>query len=140
MHSVEATPPAPDGGPDDAIVERARAGDGAAFELLMRRHNRRLYRTARSMLRDAAEAEDALQEAYLAAYRALPAFRGDSALATWLTRIVSNECLSRIRRRTRPQVERDIPPRSIVGDAEPAARNDDLRGAACSVVHRGGKF
>jgi RNA polymerase sigma-70 factor (ECF subfamily) len=64
----------------------------------MRRYNRRLYRVARSILRDDAEAEDALQEAYLQAYRALPDFRGESSLATWLTRIVMNAALMRRRR------------------------------------------
>jgi RNA polymerase sigma-70 factor (ECF subfamily) len=64
----------------------------------MRRYNRRLYRVARSVLRDDAEAEDALQDAYLQAYRALPAFRGESALGTWLTRIVVNAALMRQRK------------------------------------------
>lgn len=87
---------------DDAgLVERVRAGDQLAFEALMRRHNRRLYRVARSMLRDGAEAEDALQEAYLSAFRAVADFRADASLATWLTRIVVNECTSRLRRQLR---------------------------------------
>jgi RNA polymerase sigma-70 factor (ECF subfamily) len=86
---------------DAALVGRIRAGDSAAFELLMRRHNRRLYRAARSLLRDAAEAEDAVQEAYLSAYRSLGGFRGDASMATWLTRIVVNECMGRLRRAAR---------------------------------------
>ena len=72
----------------------------AACEL-MRKHNRRLYRVARSLLRDDAEAEDALQEAYISAYRALGDFRGEAQLATWLTRIVVNECMTRLRRSAR---------------------------------------
>lgn len=88
--------------PDDAeLVRRVVGGDTAAFELLMRRHNRRLYRIARALLRDAAEAEDALQEAYLSAFRALPAFRAEAAVATWLGRIVVNECMDRLRRNAR---------------------------------------
>ena len=67
----------------------------------MRKHNRRLYRVARSLLRDDAEAEDALQEAYICAYRALGDFRGEAQLATWLTRIVVNECMTRLRRSAR---------------------------------------
>ena len=67
----------------------------------MRKHNRRLYRVARSLLRDDAEAEDALQEAYISAYRALGDFRGEAQLATWLTRIVVNECMTRLRRSAR---------------------------------------
>jgi len=86
---------------DWSLVQRVRGGDGAAFELLMRRHNRRLYRVARAMLRDAAEAEDAVQEAYFAAYQRIDTFRGDAALATWLSRLVSNECLTRLRRQAR---------------------------------------
>jgi RNA polymerase sigma-70 factor, ECF subfamily len=76
-------------------------GDSASFEALMRKHNRRLYRVARSLLRDDAEAEDALQESYLCAYRALGDFRGEAQLATWLTRIVVNECMTRLRRSAR---------------------------------------
>ena len=86
---------------DAELLEGLRAGDPAAFEVLMRRHNRRLYRVARALLRDAAEAEDAVQEAYLAAFRAAARFRGESSLATWLTRIVTNECMGRLRRHAR---------------------------------------
>jgi RNA polymerase sigma-70 factor (ECF subfamily) len=83
---------------DSTLLARILAGDNRAFSELMRKYNRRLYRVARSILRDDAEAEDALQDAYLQAYRALPAFRGDSALATWLTRIVMNAALARHRK------------------------------------------
>lgn len=87
---------------DDAVLlARIRTGEAAAFEALMRRYNRRLYRVARSLLRDAAEAEDALQEGYLSAFRSLAAFRGEASLATWLTRIVVNECMGRLRRQAR---------------------------------------
>jgi RNA polymerase sigma-70 factor, ECF subfamily len=87
---------------DDAeLVRRVQAGDVAAFELVMRRNNRRLFRVSRSLLRDAAEAEDALQEAYLSAYQAMPRFRAEASLATWLTRLVVNECMTRLRRQLR---------------------------------------
>lgn len=87
--------------PEDAgeLVALAAAGDARAFEAIMRRHNRLLFRTARSVLRDDAEAEDAVQEAYLKAWRALPGFRAESRLSTWLVRIVMNQALSRLRRR-----------------------------------------
>ena len=88
---------------DLAIARRIAAGDRAAFIELMRRHNRRLYRLARATLRDDAEAEDALQEAYLAAYRSIAQFRGDANLATWLSRMVLNECLGRLRKSARRQ-------------------------------------
>lgn len=95
MHAAAPNPASLD---DDALLRRIRAGDRDSFSLLMRRYNRRLYRVARSVLRDDAEAEDALQDAYLQAYRALPTFRGDSALGTWLTRIVVNAALMRQRK------------------------------------------
>lgn len=83
---------------DPELVERIRAGDMRAMAVLMRRHNRMLYRTARAILRDDAEAEDAVQEAYLHAYRSLASFRGESKLSTWLVRIAANEALMRRRR------------------------------------------
>ena len=86
---------------DVALSRRVIAGDVAAFELLMRRYNQRLYRLARSMLRDDAEAEDALQDAYLSAYESMASFRGEASLATWLSRVVSNQCLQRMRRSAR---------------------------------------
>jgi RNA polymerase sigma-70 factor (ECF subfamily) len=98
---MQAAAPNPSSLDDDALLRRIRAGDRDAFADLMRRYNRRLYRVARSVLRDDAEAEDALQDAYLQAYRALPAFRGDSALGTWLTRIVVNAALMRQRKTVR---------------------------------------
>ena len=94
-----------DSGEDDhTLVARIVAGDAAAFEIVMRRHNGALFRTARAILRDDAEAEDALQEAYLAAYRNLGMFRGDARLSTWLTRIVINQALGRLRARRRGNV------------------------------------
>lgn len=89
------------GAPDTHLAARAGRGDTAAFEVLMRRHNRTLFRTARAILRDDAEAEDALQEAYLQAYRALPGFRAEARFSTWMVRIVANEALMRLRKETR---------------------------------------
>jgi RNA polymerase sigma-70 factor (ECF subfamily) len=86
---------------DASLVRRIVDGDLAAFESMMRRHNRRLFRLARATLRDEAEAEDALQEAYLLAYRHIGQFRGEAALGTWLSRLVLNECLGRRRRTAR---------------------------------------
>jgi RNA polymerase sigma-70 factor (ECF subfamily) len=86
---------------DIELAHRAGRGDHQAFELVMRRHNRALYRAARSILRDDAEAEEAVQEGYIRAYQALGAFRGESSLATWLTRIVINKSLERLRKRNR---------------------------------------
>ncbi|HEY2435099.1 MAG TPA: RNA polymerase sigma factor [Vicinamibacterales bacterium] len=77
------------------------AASAAEFERLMRQHNQRLFRVARSILRDDADAEDALQDAYVQAYRKLGDFRGDAELSTWLTRIVINQALMRVRSRSR---------------------------------------
>lgn len=71
------------------------------LEALMRRHNRTLFRTARAILRDDAEAEEAVQDAYLKAFRAMGEFRGDARISTWLVRIVANEALMRRRKLAR---------------------------------------
>ena len=97
-HKLESTAES-----DNALVARIIAGDHAAFEAVMRRYNRRLYRLARATLRDDAEAEDALQEAYLHGYRCLAQYRHECALATWLSRLVLNECFARLRRTSRRQ-------------------------------------
>ncbi len=86
---------------DAELARRIGARDARAFETLMRTHNRLLYRLARSILKDDAEAEDAVQEAYLAAYRNIGAFRGGAKLSTWLARIVINEAYGRLRRQKR---------------------------------------
>ena len=85
--------------PNIDLAALAASGDERAFECIMHRHNQLLFRTARSILKSDPEAEDALQEAYLRAWRALATFRADSKLSTWLVRIVINEALGRLRRR-----------------------------------------
>lgn len=82
---------------DAELVGHVIAGDHNAFRTLMQRHNQVLYRTARSILKNDADAEDAVQEAWLHAYRALHEFRSESRLSTWLVRIVVNEALGRLR-------------------------------------------
>jgi RNA polymerase sigma-70 factor (ECF subfamily) len=86
---------------DEDLAGRAQAGDRTAFELLMRRNNRRVYRTIRSVLRDGAEVEDAMQEAYVSAFTHLDQFHGAARWSTWLCRIAYNEALARVRRRKR---------------------------------------
>lgn len=83
---------------DAALVETVRRGDREAFRHIMRRSNQRLFRVARGVVNDDAEAEDVVQEAYAHAFEKLPTFRGDAALLTWLTRIVLNEAHGRLRR------------------------------------------
>jgi RNA polymerase sigma-70 factor (ECF subfamily) len=89
---------------DAALVELARVRDEAAIRTLTKRYNRRLFRTARSILRDDVEAEDVVQESWMRALTALEGFRGEAAFSTWLTRIAINEALGR-RRRVRPTVD-----------------------------------
>ena len=98
---MSRTDPLPRPDADAALARRIAGGDRGAFEPLMRRHNQLLYRVARSILRDDAEAEDAVQEAWLSAFRNFDKFRGDSALATWLARIAINESYARLRARKR---------------------------------------
>ncbi len=98
---AELAPPPPSPPDDRSLALRIGTGDPSAFELLMRRYNRRLYRLARTYLRDDSEAKDALQEAYLCAYRSIAQFRGEAALSTWLSRLVLNECNARLRRSSR---------------------------------------
>jgi RNA polymerase sigma factor (sigma-70 family) len=99
--NADLKPPLCPGEDDLTLAQRAAAGDRHVFELLMRRYNRRLYRLARAYLHDDAEAKDALQDAYLSAYRSIGQFHGDAALATWFSRLVLNACAARKRRSTR---------------------------------------
>ena len=101
---------------DAELIRRVLRKDEAAARALMQRYNRRLYRVARGVVRDDGEAEDVLQEAYLHAFSALADFRGESSLSTWLTRIVLNEALQRLRRRT------DVPVSDIGKDARATRR------------------
>jgi RNA polymerase sigma-70 factor (ECF subfamily) len=86
---------------DEAVVQQVLAGETALYEILMRRYNQRLYRMARAILRNDAEAEDVMQDAYVRAYQHLRQFAGKSSFATWLTRIAIHEALARKRRRGR---------------------------------------
>lgn len=86
---------------DEEVVARVLAGDRPLFELLMRRHNQRLYRAARAILRDESEVESVLQEAYVLAFTHLDQFRGHARFVTWLTRIAVHEALARCKDRRR---------------------------------------
>src|SRR6478736_7148638 len=87
-----------EGWTDDKIVHRVLEGDLVLFELLMRRHNQRIYRAIRGVLRDDSESEDIMQETYVRAYEHLAQFEGRAQFSTWLTRIAVNEALARVRR------------------------------------------
>lgn len=86
---------------DEEVVERVLAGDTSLFEILMRRYNQRLFRVARGIVTDDAEAEDVAQEAYVRAFRELATFRGEARFSTWLTRIACHEAMARARKRRR---------------------------------------
>ena len=101
---------------DDAeLVRRALDRDADAFATIMQRHNQRLYRIARSVLRNSVDAEDAVQEAYVAAFTHLATYRRESPLVAWLSRIVMNEALGRLRRKP---AATDFAPLEAVPEAE----------------------
>ena len=126
---------------DCEIAQRIAAGDSDELQRLMRRYNQLLYRTARSILRDDAEAEDAVQEAYFLAYRSMGRFRGGAKLSTWLVRIVANEAIGRLRKRSR-RAELI----HMSGTAEPierrpgAERDRHVAGAARGCGNHGRKY
>jgi RNA polymerase sigma-70 factor (ECF subfamily) len=136
MTSVRAI--AYDSLPEAALADLARGGDRLAFAEVMQRCNQRLFRIARAVVGDDAEAEDVLQEAYTRAFAAIGGFRGEAGLATWLTRIVLNEARGRLRRR-RPQAPIEeievaqaarilpFPGRPAVDDPEREAARDEIR-------------
>lgn len=92
-----------EGWTDQRVIEQVMAGNTALYEIIMRRYNQRLYRVALSILRDAAEAEDVMQDAYVRAYQHLDQFAGHAAFSTWLTRIAVNQALYRLKVRHRNQ-------------------------------------
>ena len=119
---------------DEDVVQQVLDGNTALFELIMRRHNERLYRAARAITRDEREAEDVIQQAYLNAFSNLRQFKGHAQFATWLTRIAINEALARVRRRGRYEplddaasnVER-VPSGNSTPDPERQAFSGELR-------------
>jgi len=90
---------------DEEVIDRVRGGDKALFEVIMRRYNQRLYRVARSILGDEAEAEDVMQQAYMNAYSNLHQFARRARFSTWLTKIAVYEALARVKRRRRQELE-----------------------------------
>ena len=94
-----AAPPAVEPHPDVALVERAKAGDTAAFEVLVRQYDRQIYRTALHITQNREDAEDITQDVFFKAFQKLEQFQGNSKFSTWLVRIAVNESLMRLRRR-----------------------------------------
>ena len=138
--ALSPNPKSPAALSDTELVDRARCGDEQAFGTIMTCHNQRLYRVARAVLRDEAEAEDVVQEAYLRAFAALSSYRQEASLATWLTRITINEALGRNRKQRatvgldqlegpRPEGARIIPfpTMSTETDPESSAARGEIR-------------
>ncbi len=98
MRVVEQQPAGENVLADEEVVARVVAGEGPLFELLMRRHNQRIYRAIRAILRRDEEVEDVMQQTYLNAFRHLGQFAGEARFATWLTSIAVNEAVARLRR------------------------------------------
>jgi RNA polymerase sigma-70 factor (ECF subfamily) len=126
---------------DEALVARAAAGDAAAFETLVSRHEGRVYRLACRLTGSDADAQDVLQEAFLAAYRGLPSFRGASRFATWLYRITTNTALMHRRARRRRPTEslEEFLPR-FDADGQHAPEATELRVASQADVLLDGKL
>jgi RNA polymerase sigma-70 factor (ECF subfamily) len=110
------------------LIARAAHGEGAAFEAIMRQHNQLLFRTARSIVRDDAEAEDVVQESYMRAWRGLPTYRAESRLSTWLVRITTNEALGRLRRKSAQVIPLEIAMMSSEPETQAALTDEPERG------------
>jgi RNA polymerase sigma-70 factor, ECF subfamily len=108
--------------------------DYQAFEAVMRRHNGRLFRVARAILKNDADAEDALQDAYLDAYRHLDEFRAEAELSTWLTRIVVNQSLMRLRRQKRDGAVVPFDPGGAAAPPEVEVRDDKTESPSTAVL------
>jgi RNA polymerase sigma-70 factor, ECF subfamily len=110
--------------PDEEIVKRVRAGDSAMFELLMRRHNQRVYRVVRAVVKDEADVEDVMQQAYINAFTHLHQFENRSQFSTWLIRIALHEAFGRRRKTQRAQTTTARKPSDV--DDDPGAFMDTL--------------
>ncbi len=124
--SLALVSPVDGAGTDAQLARRIVMNDLAALQVLMRRHNQRLYRVARSILRNEADAEEAVQETFYKAYRAIASFRGDSSLSTWLVRIVVNESNRRLRKINRLSTWLEFNNDTQREDATATMSNDDL--------------
>jgi RNA polymerase sigma-70 factor (ECF subfamily) len=115
--------------PDEAIVDRIRAGETALFEILMRRHNERLFRAARAILKDEVEAEDVMQDAYVRAFTRIADFEGRARFSTWLTKIAVHEALARRRKNGRFAAELDEDATAAPDDPERELIEHEVRGS-----------
>ena len=129
------SPVAPGEPPDAELIARARDGEAAAFEQLMRRYNQRIFRAARSVVRNDSEAEDVVQETFVRAYRHLASFEERSSLGTWLTRIAVHEALARVRRSRLFDGEGELPlARSAQAGPEEQVSSRELRSLLVAAI------
>jgi RNA polymerase sigma-70 factor (ECF subfamily) len=135
MRDTTARPGAPAALSDEDVVRRICGGETALFEIVMRRYNQRLFRVARAIVRDDAEAEDVLQQAYVNAYAHLGQFAGEARFGTWLTRITTYEAFARLRRRGR-DAERSAMGEDDVVAGLPASEPDPERQAFAGELRR----
>jgi RNA polymerase sigma-70 factor, ECF subfamily len=119
---------------DADVVRRVLAGEPELFEVLVRRHDARVYRTVRAILRDEDEAEDAMQAAWVSAYQHLGAFAHASSFTTWLVRIAANEALGRLRKRSHLVAVDDDPDDEGGGPMDPRAEDPEERAAAHEAI------
>ena len=124
---------------DEEVVARVLAGETGMFEIVMRRHNQRLYRVARSILRNDGEAEDVMQDAYVRAYEHLDQFAGRAKFSTWLTRIAVHEALARQHRGNRyqelePMSEREGDPMDRFASLAPDPEQPKKRSKSCRML------
>jgi len=124
--------------PDSEIVRRVRSGERALFEVLMRRHNQRVYRAARAIVKDETEVEDVMQQAYINAYTHLHQFEDRSQFSTWLTRIVLNEAFGRRKRMqiTESRMEHADSDRGELMDTIRSPQPDPEQQAYAQELHR----
>jgi len=126
---------------DEEVVTRVLAGEEALFEIVVRRHNRRLYCVARAILRDDGEAEDVMQDAYVRAYEHLGQFAGRAKFSTWLTRIAVHEALARERKRGRyqalePSVGMGRDPMDTFASMTPNPEQQTSRSELCGLLEQ----
>lgn len=132
--SRRVTPRPSEDATEAQLIWRSASGDGAAFAAIMRRHNQLLFRTARSIVGNDAEAEDVVQEAYLRAWRALPSYRSESKLSTWLVRITTNEALGRLRRKSAQVIPLEVAMISSEPETQAALTDEPGRGPEQSMM------
>jgi RNA polymerase sigma-70 factor (ECF subfamily) len=136
--NIETEKPAIAGVPDSILISRILAGEKKLFEQIIRRYNQRIFRIGMSVLGNEAETEDAMQNTYINAYQHLAAFEGRSSFATWITRIMLNECLGQKKKKQRYPAAMDNDLLNSVSMATPEYlyKNKELSGILEDVITR----